>query len=325
MSDLAHVLRQLPSARDPALLLGEGLGDDAAVYRLSDELALVQTVDFFTPIVDDPYAYGQIAAANSLSDIYAVGGTPITALNLVAFPMGVLPPSVLEEVLRGGTDKAREAGVTIVGGHTVDDPEPKYGLAVTGTVHPERFISTRHGVADDLLVLTKPIGTGLVATALKRDAASVSHVLQATSWMSALNRPASEAMVAAKAGAATDITGFGLLGHLVEMCRASGVAAELRINSVPLLPGTYRYAQDGYVPAGTWTTLAAVKDDVRFGEGIDETWRTILADPQTSGGLMVAINPDRYAGFSEAVGADCLSAIIGTLTTGDPGSVRVTQ
>jgi selenide, water dikinase len=225
MADLAYVLRHLPAQSDPALLSGTELGDDAAVYRLTGDLALVQTVDFFTPIVDDPYTFGRIAAANALSDVYAVGGTPLTALNIVGFPVKSLPLALLGEILRGGADMAAEAGVVIVGGHTIEDDEPKYGLAVTGTVHPNRFLSGRGAQTGDVLVLTKPLGTGVISTALKAGAVRPEHLTEAVRWMTTLNRDAARAMLAAGAHAVSDITGFGLLGHLAEMCELSGVSA----------------------------------------------------------------------------------------------------
>src|SRR5579872_1234862 len=264
---LAQVLRDLPPITDPNVLVGTSTADDAGVYRLSDDLALVQTVDFFTPIVDDPYTYGQIAAANSLSDVYAVGGRPVTAMNLVGFPFEVLPASVLGEILRGGTDKAAEAGVTIVGGHTVDDLEPKYGLSVTGTVDPARMVTVGGARPGDALVLTKPLGTGIIATALKGDAAAEPHVRQAVRWMTTLNRGASEAMLAVGAHAATDITGYGLLGHLSQLCVSSSVAAEISFSACPLLPGAQQYALAGFVPKGTRTNLAAVEKALHLPAG----------------------------------------------------------
>lgn len=322
MTDLAYVLRHLSHYHDPNLLAGDNPADDAAVYRLRDDLALVQSVDFFTPIVDDAYTYGQIAAANSLSDIYTMGATPLNALNIVGFPVNDLPLEILGEILRGGADKAAEAGVPIVGGHTVDDAEPKYGLAVTGTVHPDRFLTAHGGQPGDLLVLTKPIGTGVIATALKAGAAKARDMAEAVRWMTTLNRDAGAAMLVAGARASTDITGFGLLGHLVEMGRASGVAATIDSAAVPLLPGALEAAREGFIPAGGRTNLAYIEPDVTFTD-IDEPLRSLLVDPQTSGGLLLALPPQNLARFTAHAGPSLLATVIGTLTEGSPGTVVV--
>jgi len=316
MTDLAYVLRHLPPPGDPNLLVGANPADDAAVYRLSDDLALVQTVDFFTPIVDDPYTFGQIAAANSLSDVYAMGARPITALNIVGFPIKTLPAEILTEILRGGADKASEAGVPIVGGHTVDDAEPKYGLSVTGVVHPQRYITAHGGQPGDLLVLTKPLGTGTISTALKAESAVTTHVQQAVLWMTTLNRSASSAMLAARAHAATDITGFGLLGHLLDLCQASKVGARIDSAAVPFLPGALAYAQQGLVPAGTQSNLSYVRPFVEFGRS-EEAVQALLGDPQTSGGLLIALSPEHLADFSSAADGEMLVTAIGRLTLPD--------
>jgi len=320
MTDLAYVLRHLPPPTDPNLLVGANLADDAAVYRLSDDLALVQTVDFFTPIVDDPYTFGQIAAANSLSDVYAMGARPLTALNIVGFPIKTLPAQILAEILRGGADKAREAGVPIVGGHTVDDAEPKYGLSVTGVVHPERYITAHGGQPGDVLILTKPLGTGAVSTALKAGGAATTHIHQAVRWMTTLNRAASSAMLAARAHAATDITGFGLLGHLLDLCRASKVGARIDSAAVPFLPGALAYAQQGFVPGGTQSNLSYVSPFVEFG-GTDGVVQALLGDPQTSGGLLIALSPDHVADFRSADDGEMLVTAIGRLTMPDSQSL----
>lgn len=323
MSDLAYVLRLLPRRDDPNLLAGTGLGDDAAVYRLTDDLALVQSVDFFTPIVDDPYAFGQIAAANSLGDIYAMGGTPLTALNIIGFPVQTLPREVLVEILRGGADKAAEAGVTVAGGHTIDDQEPKYGLAVTGTVHPRRYLSGNGALPGDLLVLTKPIGSGVIATALKADSAAPDHVQQMVRWLSTLNRDASRAMLASGARASTDVTGFGLLGHLTEMCSASRVSAVVRAAAIPLFPGALEYSRLGFSPAGTRTNLEAVDSKVTLAGSIDQVTSNLLADPQTSGGLLLCVPPEGLETFTQEAGDRCLAAVIGEIEEGSAGTVRV--
>lgn len=323
MTDLAHVLRQLPHRPNPALLAGDQIGDDAAVYRLSESLALVQTVDFFTPVVDDPYLFGRIAAANSLSDVYAMGAAPLTALNIVGFPIKSVPLDILAQILRGGAEKCAEAGVTVVGGHTVDDEEPKYGLAVTGTVHPDRFISGRGGRAGDLLVLTKPIGTGVIATALKAGKAASRHVDAAERWMELLNQSASRAMIDAGAHACSDITGYGLLGHLSELCRSSELAATIDAAAVPLLPGAIEYATGGFVPAGNAANQAAAEEQVRFHHSVDDTFRLLLYDPQTSGGLLVALPSDRLSLFRAGVGGNALAAVVGELRAGSTGQVTV--
>lgn len=321
MSDLAHVLRALPHHDDPRLLVGDNPADDAAVYRLRDDLALVQTVDFFTPIVDDPHTFGQIAAANSFSDIYAVGGTPITALNIVAFPVKTLDIDILAAILRGGAEKAREAGVTIVGGHTVDDEEPKYGLSVTGTVDPEHMVTTRGARPGDLVVLTKPLGTGLIATALKAGAARPEHISQSVRWMTTLNRSAASAMVAARAHAATDITGFGLLGHLLDLCRASGVHARLSAGATPLLPGAMEYASRGYMSGGLLSNREHITRDIDIAPKLDDALLDVLMDPQTSGGLLVCLAPEALHTFAGAVGQDALAAVVGTIVEAREGPI----
>jgi selenide,water dikinase len=323
MADLAYVLRQLPPAADPNLLVGDNPADDAAVYRLSDDLALVQTVDFFTPIVDDPYLFGQIAAANSLSDVYAMGGHPVTALNVAAFPVKSLPVSILGEILKGGADMASSAGVTIVGGHTIDDEEPKYGLAVTGTVHPARFLTARGARPGDELVLTKPLGTGVISTVLKAGAATEAHAHAAVRWMLTLNRAASQTMLAVGAHAATDISGFGLLGHLSDLCNASDVSAIVNVDAVPLLPGALDYARLGYVPGGTRSNLDFVRDRVRIPASLDEAVLSLLADAQTSGGLLIALPPAAIESFARDVTPEVLTARIGQLVPRESAAITL--
>ena len=245
--------------------MGTNTADDAAVYRLSDELALVQTVDFFTPVVDDPYDFGRIAAVNALSDIYAMGATPLIALNIVAFPVDILPLDHLAQILRGGADVARDAGMTIVGGHTIDDREPKYGLAVTGTVHPSAYVTNATAKPGNILVLTKPLGTGIVATAIKRELADPEVVTAATRSMTELNRDAAAAALTAAADSMTDVTGFGLLGHLLEMCDGSALTAELWFEALPWLPGAVDLAISGAVPGGTRRNLEYVSPRVELG------------------------------------------------------------
>jgi len=285
------VLRFLPPLVDPNVLVGPETADDAAVYRLSDELALVLTVDFFTPIVDDPYAYGQIAAANSLSDVYAMGARPLAMLSIVGFPRDRLSLDILGEILRGGADTAREAGVSVVGGHSIDDAEPKVGYAVVGLVHPARIWRNVGARPGDALVLTKPIGTGIISTAIKNAKGPPAAVEAAVRTMTTLNRQAAEAATAVVVHAATDVTGFGLLGHLRGMTTGSKVRARLHASRIPLLPDVVALAEAGFVPGGTRRNLQAVASVVRWAAAIPEPLRAVIGDAQTSGGLLVA-TPD---------------------------------
>jgi selenide,water dikinase len=299
--------------------------DDAAVYRIAPDRALVATVDFFTPIVDEPYDYGRISATNSLSDIYAMGARPLFALNIVGFPRDRLGEDLLGEILRGGSDVARAAGIAIVGGHSVDDNEPKYGLCAIGEVHPDRIIRNSTARAGDVLVLTKPIGTGIIATAIKRDAASPESILAATASMTTLNRGGAEAMVKLGVSAATDVTGFGLLGHLHSMLRASGVGAVVYATSVPLLPGALDLAAQGFVPAGTNRNLQDLTGHVRWAAEVDARTRTVLADAQTSGGLLISVpaaKADALIAALRAAGTP-IAARIGEVVEGAAGSVEV--
>lgn len=294
------------------------------MFRLSDDLALVQTVDFFTPMVDDPYRFGQIAVANAVSDIYAMGGKPLTGLNIVGFPVGKVPSEVLVQILRGGADKAAEAGITIVGGHTVDDAEPKFGMAVTGLVHPSKVITNAGGKAGDRLFLTKPIGVGIVTTALKQGLASAELIEEVSASMALLNRAAAAAMISAGAHAATDITGFGLLGHLAEMANGSGVGARIAFSDVPLFPGAWEFAKADVVPGGTEQNLAYLKPQVTFAPGLNLPEQLLLADAQTSGGLLIAIPPERRDALIEALEASGqLVAEIGKLVPGSGIEVLV--
>jgi selenide,water dikinase len=273
------------------------------VYRVSDELALVQTVDFFTPIVDDPYLYGAIAAANSLSDVYAMGGKPAFALNIVGFPRkrdGV-PLSVLGDILRGGAEKAREAGIAIVGGHSIDDAEPKYGLCVTGYVHPQRIWRNVGAKAGDRLLLTKPIGSGIITTALRAGKAPEEVGGPAIAAMALLNRAAAEAAQALDVHACTDITGFGLLGHLREMLGIGDVGAQLKCEAVPLLPGVREFAEQGFAPGGARRNLEFVMPHLQNAAHLSDTALLILADPQTSGGLLFALSPDQAGALTSAL------------------------
>jgi selenium donor protein len=285
----------LPRVEDPALLVGSDTFDDAAIYLLSDELALVQTVDFFTPVVDDPYDFGRIAAANAFSDIYAMGGRPLTALNIVCFPNGTLPLEYLGRILQGGAEVARQAGATIVGGHTIDDPEPKYGMAVTGLVRPGEQLTNAGARPGDVLVLTKPLGTGIIATAIKKGVAEAGIIATATASMTTLNRDAAGIARLHHAHALTDVTGFGLLGHLSEMCRASGVGAEVWFEALPVLPGAVELVRGGVAPGGTKRNLEFVGAFTCFDDGLEPWQQLLCADAQTSGGLLLALPAEEVA------------------------------
>ncbi len=298
----------------PDLLVGFDTSDDAAVYRLTDDLCVVQTVDFFPPIVDDPYDFGAIAASNAFSDVYAMGGTPLLALNTVCFPED-LDKAILIEILRGGADVAAEAGVLIAGGHTIKDREPKYGMAVTGTVHPDRIVTNAKARPGDQLVLTKPIGTGVIATAAKAQATDAATLDGAIATMRRLNRAASEAMLAVGPNAATDVTGFGLAGHLASMMKASGTTAHLRLGSVPLLPGTRELVERGFVPGGTRRNLESLASSVVWSDDLTEDDRLILCDAQTSGGLLISMAADRVpALLDELRERDTLGAVVGDVS-----------
>jgi selenide, water dikinase len=318
------VLRHLPPITDPDVLVGTNTADDAGVYRLSPEMALVQTVDIFTPIVDDPYWFGVIAAANALSDVYAMGGTPRLALNFAGFPRAKLPLEILSEILRGGGEKCAEAGVTIIGGHTIDDPEPKYGLAVTGFVHPDRIVTNAAAKPGDRLVLTKPLGLGIVTTGLKQGKAPQGAIDEAIRIMAALNKPAAEAMVAVGASAATDITGFGLLGHLAEMTRGSGVSARVRLRDVPILEAAWPLVQARIIPGGTQRNRESLHDVVSW-DGVGEDAQVLLCDAQTSGGLLIAVPDARCDALLRALRAGGLtvSAVIGEITGRGRGDIAV--
>ena len=307
--DLSEVLAPLPSSKDSRLLVGRETFDDAGVYLLSDDVALVQTVDFFAPIVDDPYDFGQIAAANALSDVYAMGGQPLTALNIVAFPTGELPLAVLTEILRGGQDKVHEAGAHIVGGHSITDAELKYGLSVTGRAHPSFLLTNANAVAGDVLILTKPIGNGILATAMKRASAGdaamreivADDVAQAAiSMMKLLNGAASRAALAAGARCATDITGFGLLGHASHIARASKTTLRIHSAAVQILPGALDAWRAGASNDGLKRNRSYLESLVEWNTP-DDSMRAMLCDPQTSGGLLVAVPRERAAHYLSRV------------------------
>jgi selenide,water dikinase len=301
---------------DPRVLIGAAAADDAAVFRLDSDRALVATVDFFTPIVDDPTAFGAIAAANSLSDVYAMGGTPLFALSLLGFPRQLMGSGLLERIVAGGAGKLAEAGVPVVGGHSIDDSEPKFGYAVTGEVSPDRVVSTKGAQPGDVLYLTKPLCSGLVATAIKRGLCPPELEREAVMVMSHLNRQAATAMVAAGASAATDVTGFGLIGHLANL----GTGADIDLAAVPVLPGVRELAAADLFPSGSRRNYEAFEDTVEWGS-LPESERLLLCDAQTSGGLLVALRPARAPAFVAALaGAAYPAARIGVVTD---GSVRI--
>ena len=310
---------------DPNLLVGVNTGDDAAVYRLDDETALIQTVDFFPPIVDDPYAFGQIAVANALSDVYAMGGAPLIALNVVGFPVA-LPKDILGTILVGGADKAKEAGTLIVGGHTVDDEEPKYGLSVTGVVAPGAEVTNAGARPGDVLVLTKPLGTGVITTAGKQGVASSDVIAEAVGVMATLNKEASHAMTApgVRDGvhACVDVTGFGLLGHLRGMTRASGVGATVRFGAIPFIPGAKELAEQGVAPGGTHRNLDSLQADVCWDDAITDIQKLLLADAQTSGGLLIAVSDSSLSDLLDALESRGVEtrAVIGKIDAAGEGS-----
>ncbi|MGG6311711.1 selenide, water dikinase SelD [Paenibacillus macerans] len=326
-ADLMQVIRSLPPAvPNPDLLVGLDTSDDAGVYRLSDELALVQTVDFFTPIVDDPYSFGQIAAANALSDIYAMGGKPLTVLNIVAFPISTLDKSILADILRGAADKVREAGATLVGGHSIDDKEPKFGLAVTGLVHPDKVRTNAGAKPGDRLILTKPIGVGIMTTSIKKDQLSAEETSRVTSVMATLNKTAAEVMEPYDVRACTDVTGFGLMGHALEMAKGSGTGITIRHTAVPVLPRVRELAEQGFVPGGTKNNFAHVEADITFPASLDQTGRYILCDAVTSGGLLISVNPEQSERLLAALReAGVEASLIGEVTAQNAGHIVVEE
>ena len=298
--------------------------DDAGVYRIAPDLALVQTVDVFTPIVDEPYWFGAIAAANALSDVYAMGGTPRLALNIAGFPRAKLPLDVLGEILKGGADKCTEAGVVVIGGHTIDDPEPKFGLAVTGFIHPDRIVTNASARPGDRLVLTKPLGLGVITTGIKQERTSRSTIEEAIRLMATLNRDASRAMTEVGVSAATDVTGFGLLGHLHEMTRAAQVKARIRLSEVPILEEAWALAREGVIPGGTDRNRTALEGAVTW-DGVGEDGRVLLCDAQTSGGLLMAVPADRLDRLLRALrgGGVPVAAVVGEITGPGRGEITV--
>jgi selenide,water dikinase len=311
-ADLRPIVASLPRPDDPRVLVAADTADDAGVVQLSDDLAIVQTADFFTPIVDEPYAFGRIAATNALSDVYAMGGRPVSALNLVAYPLADLGPDVLREILRGGGDAARAAGAAVVGGHSIDDPEPKYGMAVTGVVAPTEVLTNAGGRPGDNLVLTKPLGAGAVATAIKRGFADGALVERAVEVMTTLNDRAADLAREADAHALTDVTGFGLLGHLHELAAARGLAAEVEADAVPAIAGVLELLEgEQALAGGSKRNRADAETFTTWEDGVPEPRRRLLSDAMTSGGLLAAV-PGTMEG-----------AVIGRLVEGEPGTISV--
>ncbi len=315
----------MPLIANPNVIRGMANLDDAGVYKLTDELAIIQTVDFFTPIVDDPYTFGQIAAANALSDVYAMGGQPVTAMNLVCFPTKSLAISVLKAVLRGGIDKMSEAGVALVGGHSIDDAELKYGFSVTGIVHPEKIVTNAGARAGDMVILTKPLGTGIISTALKAKMVKEATIAKLTRCMVTLNSQASELMQEVGVHACTDVTGFGLLGHTVQLAQNSQVGINLKASSIPSFPEAGEFARQGMCPAGLQRNREFYSPSVKIAPELPDYRQDILFDPQTSGGLLICLSPEgaerllkqlKRAGVADA-------AIIGEVVSQPRGVVTV--
>lgn len=319
----------MPFVEDARVLVGTETSDDAAVYQLNEEQAIVVTLDYFTPVVDTPYEFGQIAAANSLSDVYAMGARPLVALNVVGFPAKSpeLPYDILREILKGGADKAREAGIFIAGGHTVDDDEPKYGLVTVGEVHPQKVVRNTGAQVGDHLILTKPIGTGIVSTAIKNGVASDDVTQRAISTMGLLNKGASEALMSVGAHAATDVTGFGLLGHLHEMTASSKVGACINFSAVPIIEGVMPLAEEDYIPGGSYANMEFLGDAIRWEDSLSEPERLILCDAQTSGGLLMSVPPDRADAMIQALQRPgvLVAADIGEIVSNTDGHIRVVR
>ena len=318
---LSEVLAGLPKVKVKDALVGYETSDDAAVYRLSGSMAVVETVDFFPPVLDDPFAYGQVAAANAMSDIWAMGARAIFALNLVAFPKQ-LPIEILHEILAGGASKTKEAGIPILGGHSVQSPEPKYGMCVTGLVNPKKVLTNSGGKKGDVLILTKPLGTGIATTALKRKLASPALIQQVTAQMCTLNKRAGEVFASGKfkVHALTDVTGFGLLGHLLEVARGAKLRARLLSGHVPVLEEVIGLADQGVIPGGTKTNLEHAKKGVQFPSDMPEYLKLVLADAQTNGGLLAAVDgKDVHKAVAMLLEAGVFAAVIGELVKGEPG------
>jgi len=313
-------------AEDPNLLVGSSTYDDAAVYRLNDETAIVQTVDYFTPVVDDPYTFGLITAANALSDIYAMGARPLLALNIIGFPCKTLPLEVLTEILKGGADKIKEAGALLAGGHTIDDNEPKYGLAVTGLVNPNRVVTNAGAEPGDALILTKPLGVGIITTAIKGEMADEAAYRAAVDLMADLNDRAARVMSEHGVHACTDITGFGLLGHLSEMITAGGTGSRIFLDQIPVLAPARRLAEMGLIPGGAYRNLQYLGEKLHWDKDIEEVDKLILADPQTSGGLLMAVPGEKAEAAAAALRAAGVNGdIIGEVTASEEPLIYVAR
>jgi len=314
----------LPKFDDENLLVGFDKSDDAAVYRINDDIAIIQTLDFFTPIVDDPYLFGQIAATNSLSDVYAMGGKPVIAMNIVGFPK-YLDIKILGEILKGGADKVKEAGALLIGGHSVEDDEPKYGLSVTGFVHPEKVITNSGSMPGDVLILTKPLGSGILSTAIKADLLEKEVVDRAVKVMNTLNREAAEGMAQVEVNACTDVTGFGLIGHVFEMAKGSGTTFVIESEKVPVIEGTFDMAGMGIIPGGAYKNMGFVGKEASFAESVSIDRQNVLYDPQTSGGLLISL-PEKDAEKLMEIYKDSLSlefALIGRVKEKDKTFIEV--
>jgi len=325
LAELGEVLRDLPPSNDPRLLVGINTADDAGVFQISDDLALIQTVDFFTPVLDDPYTFGQVAAANSLSDVYAMGGTPLTVLNVVGWPKGVFPLWVLTEILRGGQDKVTEAGAVVAGGHTCVDRELKFGLSVTGTIHPKKIYTNAAARVGDKLILTKPLGMGVISTAIKLGKASDALAVKIGKIMATLNKKPSEIMQHYRVHACTDVTGFGLLGHLYEMMKGSGVSARLSYSQIPILEEAFQYAGGETVPGGTKSNQKFLEAFVALSPKISPEQATLIFDAQTSGGLILSTQPEDAAALLQELHREGVTdaRLIGEVVPGEAGRISV--
>lgn len=318
-------MRHLPqSTPDPNLLVGLDTSDDAGVYQLNDDTALVQSLDYFTPIVDDPYMFGQIGAANSLSDVYAMGAKPITVMNIVSFPIDMLDQQVLAEILSGASDKVAEAGATLVGGHSIDDPEPKFGQSVTGTIHPERIRSNAGAKPGDRIILTKPIGVGILTTAIKKDLLAKEEMNNVMNTMATLNKYAAETMANYTVNACTDVTGFGLLGHTLEMVQGSQVGVTLLNKEIPVLPKAQELAEQNVIPGGSRDNHQWLSENVDYDESISDVEQKILCDAVTSGGLLISVPEDEADSLAQALQKNNVqAAIIGDVTSEHAGRIQV--
>jgi len=321
------VLKELPTITDPNVLVGHAWADDACVYKLNDEQAVVQTLDFFTPIVDDPYTFGQIAAANAISDIYAMGAKPIFALNIVGFPLAALGHDVLAQILKGGADKAGEAGIFVTGGHSIDDAEPKYGMCVTGIVHPDKIMANEGAKPGDKLVLTKPLGVGVLTTAVKRELRTEAQIQPAIESMAAINRPGGEAVAEVGANAATDVTGYGLAGHLCEVAAASKVGMKLHVDALPVLPEVMDLIAQKCFPGGTKKNWLYFKQHLDFAEGISDEEQLLVCDAQTSGGMVISVPADRCDAMVASLKKHnaLAAAVIGEVVADHPGRIAVAR